>query len=104
MKLSEKFTAEQIMAAKKTITITIEIEGETHSESFDGTKGLAVLYQQDDFTSSRLMCDHVALTKFASSLLEDIFKNDPIMILPILQFATGGAKCTCEKCQSTSCN
>lgn len=104
MKLDDKFTAEQIMAAKKTITIATEIEGETHSESFDGTKGLAVLYQQDDLTISRLMCDHVALAKFATSLLEDIFKNDPIMLLPIIQLSTGGANCTCEKCQSTTCN
>jgi hypothetical protein len=87
MELTEKYTEEQIMAAKKTIVITTEIDGQQYTETFDGTEGYAVLTINQDYTNTRLGVSGEGLSRFAHSLLEEIARDCPLALLPIVMGA-----------------
>lgn len=77
-------TPEQIMAAKKTITITVEIDDQKYIEELDGSKGLAVLVDHETQTGTRLIVDGEGLSNFAYTLLKKIYQECPAMVISIL--------------------
>ena len=79
--LEKDATREQILAAKKTVQIVTEINGQKYIESFDGTKGLAVLVDTGAYTEGEMTAGAQSLLNFIDTLLDKIPKELCGMIL-----------------------
>lgn len=84
----DQFSVEQIQAAKKTVTITYEIEGKTYSAVYNGTNGLAVLVADEHHTTGKVCAPFEKVLHIAISLLARIYQQDPFALMAVVDAVT----------------
>lgn len=98
--MNSKYTSEQIMAAKKIITIQMEIDGEMVTETHDGTEGLVVITAGEEHTSATILASGEDMGHFATVMLKEIADRCPLILIPIIMNAIGQA----EKQDKVACH
>jgi len=78
--LLERFGEEKIRAAKKTISVITEIDGEKYVEVFDGTGGFIVVSMEGDAVDIRSSCDMAVMAQAAHMLVQQVREFDPTIL------------------------
>ena len=81
-------TSKERNAAKKTVTIEIDHNGQLYKSVMDATLGLQVSVQKKGMVTGFVCCSQAALLNFAGSLLESL----PAQLLLLLLLKMGISK------------
>lgn len=76
-------------AAKKTVTIEIEHNGQIYKSVMDATLGLQVSVQKKDMVTGFVCCNHANLVNFAGALLETLPMKLQLQLLLLLKMGIG---------------
>jgi hypothetical protein len=79
--LEKDATKEQIMAAKKTVQIVVEVNGQSYVETFDGTKGLLILVNNGACCNGKSIAELPTMVHFTDALLRILPKREALLVM-----------------------
>lgn len=82
--LTQDFTKEQIMSAKKTVHVITEVDGQKYVSEFGGTSVIALTHKVEGTEcciEGCTLCDSHAMMHFIETLFKELSARDRILLL-----------------------